>query len=239
MRKIAVLYVCTGRYEKFFDAFYESSKKHFFRNHSVTYYVWTDSDREIFRKPDVVLCKQKRIGWPYDTLLRFHLFYLKRNELSKFDYLFFFNANSVLVMDVAEDILPSHRENDLVSVRHSAFLESRGTFETNPDSTAFVSPHIDIPYLQGSLSGGTSKAYLEMCRVCSSNIDEDLKRNIVAVWWDESHMNRYFMDHPPKALDPGYSYPEMLDFPYTKRILQLEKNNHGGHGYLRFATENS
>lgn len=45
MRKIAILYICTGKYEELFDDFYESSEKYFFQNDYRHYFVFTDSER--------------------------------------------------------------------------------------------------------------------------------------------------------------------------------------------------
>ena len=52
------------------------------------------------------------------------------------------------------------------------------------------------------------------------------KKNIIAIWHDESHINRYFIDNPPTIiLSPSYCYPENLKLPYKKRLLALDKNH--------------
>ena len=63
----------------------------------------------------------------------------------------------------------------------------------------------------------------------ATNVNRDLHKNHIAVWHDESHLNRYFIDHPPKTLSPSYSYPERLKLPFPKIILALDKN----HGEMR------
>jgi hypothetical protein len=233
---IGILYICTGKYERFFKDFYESAEKFFLEGSKKTYYVWTDSESTDFEKPNVIKMKQKRWGWPYDTLMRFKMFLQAEKEILNEDYLFFFNANMKFLLPVGEEILPTGNESGLAAVLHSTFWNTgiRGTFENRSQSTAYVPSHIWPDYFQGCLFGGKTDKMIELFKVCEKNVDLDLDKGIIAAWWDESHMNKYFIDHPPKKLHPGYAYPEMLNLKYEKLILQLEKAKiPGGHSFLR------
>ena len=56
-------------------------------------------------------------------------------------------------------------------------------------------------------------------------IRDNEQRGITAVWHDESHWNRYLIDHPPTVeLSPAYMSPAnyYLD---TQRIVIVSKNN--------------
>ncbi len=65
-----------------------------------------------------------------------------------------------------------------------------------------------------------------MSNFLANNIDIDYSRGIIAVWHDESHMNRYFIDNSPTViLSPSYCYPENVNLSYTKRLLALDKNH--------------
>ena len=66
-----------------------------------------------------------------------------------------------------------------------------------------------------------------------NNINLDLKNNVISKWHDESHLNRYFLNYPPKVLDPSYSNPEAFYIPFSKKIIQIDKNKLGGHDFLR------
>ena len=44
-KKVAILYVATGRYICFFDDFYASMEKNFLPGVPKTYFVWTDCER--------------------------------------------------------------------------------------------------------------------------------------------------------------------------------------------------
>ena len=47
-----------------------------------------------------------------------------------------------------------------------------------------------------------------MAETLRHNIDADSAENFIAVWHDESHMNRYFVDHPTLMLSRLYAYPQ-------------------------------
>ncbi len=64
-----------------------------------------------------------------------------------------------------------------------------------------------------------------MSQAIETNIDSDLNKGIIAVWHDESHLNRYFIDHPPtKILCPSYCYYERTNLPFSKKIITVDKD---------------
>ena len=66
------------------------------------------------------------------------------------------------------------------------------------------------------------------------NVSIDLEKDIIAIWHDESHMNRYFVDNKPKTLKPNYAYPENWQFNGEKICIQIDKSKYpGGHQELR------
>ena len=62
----------------------------------------------------------------------------------------------------------------------------------------------------------------------SDRIDSDLKKNIIAVWHDETHWNKYLSETlPSKILTPSYCYPETgyEHLKMAKKIIALNKNH--------------
>ncbi len=234
--KIGVLYICTGKYDIYWNQFFESSEKNFCPKNEKHYFVFTDS-KEIKGNDKVTLIYQERLGWPYDTLMRFHMFNRMAEELKMYDYLFFFNANMQFRKKLsAREMLPTERQM-LVGVVHPYFYETPigSPFEQNKESLAYTDWNKARHYVQGCVNGGITKFYLEMSATLAANIDKDLEKGIIAIWHDESHLNAYLARHPEfKALDAGYAKPEGREgFPFKEKIINLNKNNQGGLEFLR------
>lgn len=231
---IGVLIVCTGKYHIFFDSLYESCEKFFLKNHNKTYYVFTDG--EIKESDNIKKINQPYMGFPNDTLKRFHLFNNISEQLVNEDYLFFLNANMFVVDDVTEDILPKSENNYLAAVNHPSFYDldrNRFTYERRLESVFYIPFNTGNFYYQGCFNGGRSKEFLEMSKILSEMIDKDLENNITPIWWDESALNWYFLDKNPLVIHPQHAYPEGWSLPFNKKIVQRDKNKFGGHNFLR------
>ena len=62
-------------------------------------------------------------------------------------------------------------------------------------------------------------------RRLARRIRADLREGVMPLWHDESHMNRYMVDHPPtRMLHPGYAFPDWWEgFPFPRRLLRSAK----------------
>lgn len=236
--KIGILYICTGKYVTYWKEFYESMESHFLPRHEKEYFVFTDANVIDFENnANVHRLVQEKQEWPFPTLLRFHMFLRVEKELEKMDYVFFLNANMKVVATINdEDILPDPvKEDGLVVVLHSGFYKAtthKLPFERKQKrSLAYMTS--GNYYFQGSFNGGTSIAYLQMARELKKNIQLDLDNNIIALWHDESHLNKYMADKHPRILSPAYAYSEGAIFDFEPMILMLDKRKLGGHKYLR------
>lgn len=237
--KIGILYICTGKYDIFWKDFYLSCEKYFFTEEEKVYYVFTDAP-QIYNEssPKIVKIFQENLGWPHNTLMRFSMFQTVTERLRKeTDYLFFFNANALLLDRVGSEILPTGDEQYLVVASHPLFYKKpvqQFPYERNSESLACISAQEGKYYLGGGFNGGRTSEYLELIKTLSDNIETDLSKGIIAAWHDESHLNRYFIDHPPKVLTPAYLFPGDHPYlPYKKIILMRDKKLFGGHDHLR------
>ncbi len=216
---IGLLVVATGRYVEFVTPLIKSANKHFCKNHNVTYFVFTNNYFDV--PPNTVVIHQDRLGWPYDTMMRYHV-YLKNKELfSNQDYLFACDADMLFVDTVGDEIL-----GDRVATIHPGYVGNRGTYETNRRSRAYIAPQEGNHYFAGGFYGASVSEFLKLLETNIAHIDEDLKRGIIAIWHDESHWNRYCIDHKPTViLNPSYCYPESWHLNYPKKLLALDKEH--------------
>ena len=71
---------------------------------------------------------------------------------------------------------------------------------------------------------------LKMSEVIADRVTKDLEKDVIALWHDESHMNRYMIDNPPTlSLTPSYCFAEEQmqnpDYPFKPKIIALKKNH--------------
>jgi len=217
--KVGLLIVATGKYIQFVEPLITSAEKYFCQDHDVTYFIFTDGKPPQSEK--IIHIYQKRLGWPYDTMMRFKMYYEQKELLSTQDYLFACDADMLFVDTVGSEIF-----GDLVGTQHPGFVNKRGSYETRPESTAYVRKNEGIHYFAGGFYGGNQEHFFALLKSVIKNIETDQKNNIIAVWHDESHLNRYFIDHKPTTiLTPSYCYPESWKLPYQKKLLALDKNH--------------
>jgi histo-blood group ABO system transferase len=216
---IGLLVVATGKYTDFIPPLIESAQKYFCPNHNVTYFVFTDGD--IPQAPYIVPIYQKRLGWPYDTMMRWPMYYQAQDYFKDKDYLFACDADMLFVDTVGDEILA-----DSVGTMHPGFVGRRGTYETNPTSTAYVGPQEGRYYYAGGFNGGSRDHFLALAQTISNNINKDLEKGIVAVWHDESHINRYYASHPPvRTLTPSYCYWQGRITEWPQKLVALNKDH--------------
>jgi Glycosyltransferase family 6 len=142
----------------------------------------------------------------------------------------------IINMRVGKEILPGKENDYLIGVNHPCFynkMNSEFSYERRENSTAYIPYGSGKSYFQGCISGGRAEEYLIMSKEIQENIDIDLKNEVVAIWHDESHLNKYFLNRKPKILPPSYAYPESMKIPFRKQIIQLDKSKYGGHDFFR------
>lgn len=225
--KVALLYIAIGEYTVFFDSFYRSCERYFLPNSEKIYYVFSDKQDQSFQRDNIVVIRTPNMGWPDNTLKRFHLFTSIENKLQKYDYCFFFNANLEFVRTVTEEILP---KNGIIVVQHPGYYDkSRKDFpyDTNKNSLAYVSEDEGRVYVCGGVNGGRTVDYLQMCNELKNRVDRDYANDTVAKWHDESHLNRYILDIDEDAYvvwNPGFCYPDFCRMPFEEICHLKEKS---------------
>lgn len=218
--KIAFMHIATNKYTFFIDPLIASIEKYFLPEIKKDYFLFTDNMNFEYTFPiDKIFIEAK--GFPGDTLYRYHYFNKIASILNSYDYIYYLDADMKVVDYIGKEVL-----SDLIGVQHPGFINKRGTYETNNMSKAYVGLDEGEHYFCGGFQGGSAKCYLELSKTIAKNIDKDLENNIVAIWHDESHVNRYLIDNKPTTiLNAGYCAPEShwkVPFPY--KIIALDKS---------------
>jgi histo-blood group ABO system transferase len=220
--KIGLLIIGTNKYTQFLQRLITSADKHFLTDKDVTYFIFTNKDDfTIETNRNVVMVPVEHKPWPFMTLYRYKIFTQNSDFLKDMDYLYYCDADMLFVGDFGDEIL-----GELVATQHPGFYGRRGTPEHRPQSLAYVGPNEKMQYFAGGFNGGSKNGFLKMAKEIDKNIDIDFNNGVVAIWHDESHMNRYFINNPPTIiLSPSYCYGELMNIPFEKKLLSLDKNN--------------
>ena len=232
-KTIGILYLCTGPYRLFWDDFYSSMETNFLPETEKRYFVFCDDLQSLKgRYGDngrVRLFHLDAMPWPLITLLRFRYFLSIEDELSGCDYLMFSNANIACEQTVSEaEFLPRKDTGENMSfVRHPGFWHKpacNAPLERSRRSLAYVPYNCKTPYVIGAMFAGEAGAFLRMSHVLNDRIEADLKKNVIARWHDESHLNRYVANRTDcRLLGHDYCYPCGFDLPVERKLVAVDK----------------
>ena len=225
--KTGVILIATGeKYHKYITPVMQSIKDNFKPTTDVAVFLFTDAEHKYTEKQFY----QPDLGFPGSTLWRFRTILKQEKELAKMDYLYYMDIDMLVVDKIGDEIL-----SDLVATLHPGYVNSCGEYETNPKSLAYVADGEKKQYFCGGFNGGKATVFLKMAHKLGKNIGLDYGKDIVAIWHDESHLNRYMIDNPPtKILSPSYCYPEppedlnykrKWEEEYTPKIYALNKKD--------------
>ena len=232
--KLAVIFIGTGKYLDFLPAYYEACEEFLVPNTEKTYFVFTDG--ELTGTPDnLIPYRQEHLPWPYITLERFKYIGRAKEDLSKFDYVLFMDADTRVVRTVTEEELFTDKK--YIGVHHPChFLglpphtEYLGAFEERKESRAGITDEDDISvYFQGCLWGGKVPYVLDMINELTERTQDELDRDVIAKWHDESQMNKFFAERREDVhvMGPQYAYPEVFAnlCSFEPVIVHLAKDN--------------
>jgi hypothetical protein len=140
------------------------------------------------------------------------------------------DLRAVDLIENQDDVFP--KDKSICCVNHCGWLDDnkneiiRYPYETNPKSLAYVSDLYKVPYHQACFFGGYYDEFFKMTEILEKNIQTDLDNRIIAIYHDESHLNRYFQDMKPKTIPKTYARPiamgKILD---NTKIISILKND--------------
>lgn len=237
---MAILYIGTGKYEVFWQGFFDSCEELFCNDANKHYFVFTDSTN-IKSNDKITVIYLDNLGWPFNALLRYRMLLRIEEQLRGFDYNIFFNGNCIFKEKIyLDDIVGDKKQYTLISAKHPGYYNKTSQefpYEDRDTSLAKVNtPHY---YFAGAINGGVPEIFLNVIKEVANNIEQDLNNGIVSKWHEESHWNAYLNNNFPrielslKILSADYLYPQGWILPFKAKILLRDKNEFGGRDFMR------
>jgi hypothetical protein len=225
---VALLIICTGKYKTFLYNLITTADKYFLINHNVTYYLYVDEYLNIdYSNRNIKQIIIPNEPFPLPTLYRYKYINSNINALNEnTDYIYYIDSDMIFENNVGDEIF-----SDIVCVRHPGYMNTKGVPDQYKQSLAYIPEHIDFEYKQNAFFGGTKDCVLSMSKFLENQIDIDYKRGYIALWWDESHANKFYICYATKILSPEYCYNKEPSHACTKvkeyipRIVIVPKNN--------------
>ena len=232
--KVAIIFIGTNKYLDFLPTYYENIEKYFLPNSEKTIFAFTDG--ELDDVPDnIKVYHQEHLEWPYITLKRFEIINKARADLDSMDWLVFLDADTRVVDTVTEEEFFSDKpyfgvHHPCHALKMQPHTEYPGAFETNTNSRAGVTEEDDTSmYYQGCLWGGRVPEVLDMIDELDGRVEEDLSNDVIALWHDESQLNKFYSEvkEDVHLLGPEYAYPEVFQqyCNFDPKIVHLAKDN--------------
>ncbi len=208
-----ILLISTRKYKQFVAPLIEQIDEYFLPGYHKTIFLWTDEKQELQSKNTIIQFLIPDYKFPYPTLLRYNFFDSKKEQLSKCSHLTYMDVDMAIVAPITDEILV---DEGLVIVRHPGFfindLWGNGDNENPKESTSYLPPEKRTHYYCGGVQSGTSKAYLELSKILAENIKQDVANDVMSVYHDETHYNKYISENygkiPMKELTPSYCMVE-------------------------------
>ena len=225
--KICILAIATNKNIQFVERLYNNIDENFLNGHEIECLLFTDHDVET--SDNVKVSQIEHEDWPMPTLKRYNYFVKEKEYISQFDYCYYFDIDMGVVDKVGDEVL-----SDLVATMHpyqTFYSKNDRSYDRNPNSSAYVRYGEEGPnYYAGGFNGGSTKEFLKMSQVIADRVTKDLEKGIIALWHDESQMNRYMIDNPPSlSLTPSYCFAEELinnpSYQYEPKIIALKKDH--------------
>lgn len=234
--KIAINFIGTGNYLKFFPKYYDTFMEYFIPECEKDFFVFTDGElgddipeniKIIPVSEESDIQKEDYNNWESITiksmggLKRFGQIKKIKEQLLQYDWYVYLDADMYCCPQIIsyEDFFD--KTKDFFSVQHpcqnldlckfTSLTRKDLPFERNEKSLAYVSyeDQVDDIYVQGCIWGGKIPKIFDLIDTLSERVVCDLNNGIIAVARDESHLNKYRIENIDNfhVLHPSFAKP--------------------------------
>ena len=184
--------------------------------------------------------------WPEATLLRYQIFSSHLEYLDS-DLLVYLDADMIIKSNPWKLIKNRTLINSVCLVEHPGFWRPKGAkkiilyffhpllawrdvklklkkggigaWETNIMSEAFVVKNKRIKYFCGGSWFGQRNAIVQLIETLAHAVQSDLNQNLIAVWHDESHLNKWASENPHGIETPELCFAE--NYPNLTKVKPI------------------
>tara|TARA_R110000868_G_scaffold50804_1_gene161802 strand:+ start:1771 stop:2628 length:858 start_codon:yes stop_codon:yes gene_type:complete len=248
-KKIAINFIGTGNYLKFFPRYYETLMEYFVPECQKDFFVFTDGDlgdnipdniKVISSSENIEITKSDYSpdNWynlMYNSiggLLRFGEIKKIEDQLKDYDWYIYFDAD----MHCCDQLITYEEffndDKSFFGVQHPTYSSHWSKFgghlpfERDEKSLSCVTEEEekDDIYLQGCIWGGKIPKIFQLIDELDKRIKKDLENNVMAVAHDESHLNRYRIENYDDfhILHPSFAKPGNYpdnEFDFSEKMI--------------------
>lgn len=192
MKRLVIYYIATSNYKMGLPYFIQNIH-HFFPQFKKTVVILSDGlDDYDGKEIEGVTYKVHHIHhfcWPIITLFKMTLI---RDFWEECDYACYFNGNMQCNKDY--DYNNSNYDFDKLNCAwhvNSTNVEFDGSKFANISNNSVAFINEPYKYIHGGYFFGPSDIVKEMCNDVSKMVEEDLKKNVIPQWHDESYLNKW------------------------------------------------
>lgn len=210
--KIALVSIFIGRYSALWDEFFSSYRTNFSPEFDRTLFIFTNDENFLNSAiENVKFIEKLDEGWPNNSANRFKWIHEIENYLIDFDFVFFFQANSLFTSDFARNSRFNYQSLNVVRsiqfVNTHPFLRP---YERNKESSAYVKfGEEGLYYYQAGGFAAPPKILIDFVIRCQLIMEIDKSQNFMAKHDDESYLNKILIDFENiYVLNHDYLFPE-------------------------------
>lgn len=224
-------YLCTDRPDVTIDYFIFTN--HDWKDAEGGWLNWKERTAAV-DSSNIHLIPQLRRGWPFDSDMRYEFMDNHTNDMAAeevrlpYTNYVWSDSDNHFVAPICSELL-----GDLIATQHPHFFTGCGDpypYETRPESAAYVPQSMQrlFPYYTAHLYAATASRFKHLISTLAAATRTDRAAGIQALVDDESHLQRYFVDHIPTAvLSRAFVWPEVIEKDGTsvdgEYVLDLER----------------
>ena len=140
--------------------------------------------------------------WSHISATRYEVALANLDKLGG-DYIFQIDADMRIVAPVGSEILCDGITTSIHPGVPPEQDKHDWPYERRPESRAYVPYGGEGPqYHPGCFIGGRRAEFLALAEIIRDGVRLDLDQNYYPAWYEESHLNKYFIDHPADLVLP-------------------------------------